>query len=258
MYIRFKELSELKIQAQDGEIGSVDDVLFDENNWIVRYVVADTGGWLFGRKVLIAPIAIEELHSVLAGLPVAMTKQQVKDSPDILTDLPLSHDQEVEYHDFFRWPYYWGGGGIMAGTAIGVDPLAYVAGDTEVTPDPHTLPPDQRDYSLRSAKALTGYKLAQSKAEATGEVDDFVIDTSNWTVTHLAVKAEDGGDVITLLPVGLVRQVGYEDEVFHLYVDPSSLLMEPPYSSEITIERRYLDEVEAYYRHVPAAGRPAA
>ena len=46
-----------KLGAADGEIGHVKDFYFDDQSWAVRYLVADTGGWLNGRQVLISPYA---------------------------------------------------------------------------------------------------------------------------------------------------------------------------------------------------------
>ena len=44
-----------QLGALDGEIGHVKDFYFDDQISVVRYVVADTGSWLAGRKVLISP-----------------------------------------------------------------------------------------------------------------------------------------------------------------------------------------------------------
>ncbi|HEX6102828.1 MAG TPA: PRC-barrel domain-containing protein, partial [Alphaproteobacteria bacterium] len=46
MLYRVDHLRGYTIRATDGEIGTVDDLLFDDRSWIVRYVVVDTGGWL--------------------------------------------------------------------------------------------------------------------------------------------------------------------------------------------------------------------
>ncbi len=43
-----------EIRATDGEIGSVDRFLFDDETWTVRYLVVDTGNWLPGSQVLIS------------------------------------------------------------------------------------------------------------------------------------------------------------------------------------------------------------
>ena len=48
------------VNALNGEIGSVDDLYFDDQTWSVRYLVVDTGKWLPGRKVLVATEAAGE------------------------------------------------------------------------------------------------------------------------------------------------------------------------------------------------------
>ncbi|NUO09873.1 MAG: hypothetical protein HUU08_14545 [Candidatus Brocadia sp.] len=49
------------IHAIGGEIGHVSDFPVDDNTWIVRYIVVDTGGWLPGKKILIAPLWIDKV-----------------------------------------------------------------------------------------------------------------------------------------------------------------------------------------------------
>ena len=53
-----KDLKGNTIVATDGDIGKVDDFYFDDKSWTIRYLVADTGNWLLGRKVLLSPIAV--------------------------------------------------------------------------------------------------------------------------------------------------------------------------------------------------------
>jgi len=43
------------IQAEDGEIGHVWDVLVDDKAWAIRYLVVDTQDWWSGKKVLVSP-----------------------------------------------------------------------------------------------------------------------------------------------------------------------------------------------------------
>jgi len=56
-----KKLFEDKLGASDGEIGHVKDFYFDDQNWAVRYLVADTGSWMPGRLVLISPHSLGTL-----------------------------------------------------------------------------------------------------------------------------------------------------------------------------------------------------
>ena len=59
MLRKMKDLKGFSIGAKDGDIGAARDFIFDDKNWTVRYLVADTNRWLAGRKVLISPFVIE-------------------------------------------------------------------------------------------------------------------------------------------------------------------------------------------------------
>jgi sporulation protein YlmC with PRC-barrel domain len=43
------------VQAEDGEIGHVKDVLVDDKAWAIRYLVVDTRDWWSGKRVLVSP-----------------------------------------------------------------------------------------------------------------------------------------------------------------------------------------------------------
>ena len=90
-------LKGLAIQATDGEIGTVDQLYFDDESWAIRYLTVKTGGWLGGRRVLISPIAVAHSDWPAKRLYVALTKKQVENSPDIDTDKPVSRQHEAAY-----------------------------------------------------------------------------------------------------------------------------------------------------------------
>jgi uncharacterized protein YrrD len=83
------------IHARDGEIGRVDEILFDDEQWTVRYLIVDTGHWLQGRKVLIAPIALGALEPDRHILNVNLTRDQVEGSPGVDTNEPVSRQWET-------------------------------------------------------------------------------------------------------------------------------------------------------------------
>ncbi len=70
------------VAASDGKIGTVDDFLFDDQSWRLRWLVVDTGAWLPGRKVLVHASAIGEPDPARQELPVKLTKAQVEGGPD--------------------------------------------------------------------------------------------------------------------------------------------------------------------------------
>ncbi|MGH7300706.1 MAG: PRC-barrel domain-containing protein, partial [Candidatus Rokuibacteriota bacterium] len=45
-----KNVLNYKILATDGEIGGVSDLIIDDEEMKLRYLIIDTGNWLPGRK----------------------------------------------------------------------------------------------------------------------------------------------------------------------------------------------------------------
>jgi len=92
-----KDLENYKISDTDGEIGHVKDFYFEDDAWLVRYFVVDAGTWLSSRKVLILPISFHHPDWLERTLPVAISKEQVRNSPDFDSARPVSRHNEVHY-----------------------------------------------------------------------------------------------------------------------------------------------------------------
>lgn len=71
------------VEARDGSIGKVDEATHETGN---AYIVVDTGPWIFGRKVVIPAGALEQIDLDERVIRVAMTKDQIKNSPELGVD----------------------------------------------------------------------------------------------------------------------------------------------------------------------------
>jgi hypothetical protein len=85
----------------DGDIGHVKDFYFDDENWVIRYLVADTGSWLSGRLVLLTPHVFGKLDqsekTLQETLQIKLRKMQIENSPSIDLHKPVSRQYEIEY-----------------------------------------------------------------------------------------------------------------------------------------------------------------
>jgi hypothetical protein len=95
------------IQAQDGEVGRVDDFVGDDVNWAIRYLVVDTRKWLPGRKVLVAPTWLEEVAWVSKKVHVDLPRDVIKGSPEFDRSAPVNREYEVRLYDYYGRPKYW-------------------------------------------------------------------------------------------------------------------------------------------------------
>ncbi len=95
------------IEATDGEIGHVEDFLFDDDSWSIRYLVVDTSNWWLGHKVVVAPRWITSVSWPDAKVSVDLTRQAVKDAPPYDGLVPLDRQQETGIHEHYGRPGYW-------------------------------------------------------------------------------------------------------------------------------------------------------
>src|SRR5205809_7348591 len=92
-----RQLYGKKLGASDGDIGHVNDFYFNDQQWAIRHVVANTGSWLSGRLVLIFLLAFSKLHQDSDCLLVNMTRQQIKNSPAIESHKPVTRQCKQHY-----------------------------------------------------------------------------------------------------------------------------------------------------------------
>jgi hypothetical protein len=205
-----KQLYGDKLAASDGEIGQVKDFCFDDQSWVVRYLVADTGSWLSGRKVLISPHAFGSFDRARKHLSVNLTRQQIEHSPSIESHKPVSRQYEEEYYRYYGWPYYWQGAALwgMSGFPILALPSKPFRSEQDTASG---RSPQRADAHLRSTSAVNGYCLQASDATI-GHVCDFVVDDQNWAIDQLVIKTGhrlSGKEV--QIPTSRVARISYEE-----------------------------------------------
>ena len=86
------DLNGFKLVATDGEIGDVERFYFDDEQWVLRYIVVNTGNWLAGRQVLVEPFAVMQVDRDNSKLHVTLTRNQVEKSPHIDTPASVASD----------------------------------------------------------------------------------------------------------------------------------------------------------------------
>lgn len=167
MLLNLTSLFGVSISAKDGNIGHVRDVLFDDQSWVIRYFVIDTGNQFSGRRVLLSPHSLLRPEWEKRLLPVDLTIEDVRQSPDVDTDLPVFRQQEIAMTRHYGWPAYW------------TTEASQMAGEkSESEGDPH----------LRSANEILTYKVRTSDG-ALGRMDDLVVEDANWFIRFLVLSA---------------------------------------------------------------------
>lgn len=198
------------IQATDGVIGEVKEFYFNDKTWHIRYLIIKTGGWMFGREVLISPVALIKEKWQNDVFPVNLTKKQISSSPDIDTDKPVARPREIELYDHYQWESYWGSG-FYGGGSLGVSmPFPVIDRKVQIEADKNDKRVDD-DNHLRSTAIITGYHIQATDGEI-GHVNDFIMDDKTWEIKFIVVDTHNwfGGKKV-IIPVGLIKKIEWTD-----------------------------------------------
>ena len=101
------EVKGYHVHATDGEIGHVENFVFDQANWDIRYFGVDTRRWWPGEHVLLSPYAVREIDWASRQVELNITRAQIRASPpwDFVAIIDRPYEQRL--HSHYGWPGYW-------------------------------------------------------------------------------------------------------------------------------------------------------
>jgi hypothetical protein len=228
--------------AIDGKIGRCKDFLFDDRYWAIRYMVADTARWLPGRKVLISPLSLNSPDWVQQKLPVDLTQEQIKSSPPLEDHAPVSRQYEIEWFNYYQYPYYWHSDGLW-----GINYLV----ENEMSPPKKEKENAPSNY-LRSAKEVKGYDI-QAVDGSIGHVEDFIIEDTFWSIRYLVIDTKNWlpGRKVLISP-RWVDAVSWKDQSVHVNQNMKRIEKSPEYDPSRPVNLEYEARLYDYY------GRPVS
>ncbi len=181
-----KEMLGYTVKGFDDTIGTVDDFFFLDDDFHIRYLVVQIGAFVFNRKVLITPDALGEPDWVSQQFPVNLTKKEIKGSPDIKTNRPISAMDLERLHDYYRWPKFW--------TPLNpaVSPPKGIKNDQQ-SPATNTIrlsiqkQQQLTEPKLRSMREIIGYRVKASDGTA-GRVIDTILNDQTWKFHYVVIN----------------------------------------------------------------------
>jgi hypothetical protein len=229
MLSKVKTLNGYQLDAIDGDIGKVKEFYFDDRHWTIRCLVANTGTWLIGRQELISPYALANINNAGRKIAINLTKEQIKASPSLDTDKPVSRQFEQDYYGYYGWPTYWYGP-----SSWGYSP--YIECDrvkwSQINPSGKAW-----DHHLRSTTTVSGYRIQALDGDL-GHVKDFIIDDETWAIHYLIVNTGSWwpGKKVLVSPQWFERVSWSESSVF-ANLSRQTIKESPEYTEESLLTR---------------------
>lgn len=202
MLHELKTLVGSAVMAADGQIGRIRSFLFNDRSWLVGYLVLDVGGWLDRRDVVVTIASLEEPDWEKRTFQVRLTREQVRESPGVDTEKPVTRQQEIAMRE------YWGRLACWVDSEFGFSTLP-----PGVKYPVHT----EEDPDLRSTSDLLGYEVWAADGQI-GWLDGFVIDEACWHLGYLDVRAGSWlQDRSVLIPTRSVSSISWAERRVYLH-----------------------------------------
>jgi len=202
MLHELKALIGSPVEATDGEIGRVRTFLFDDQSWKLRYLVVDVGNWLKRHDVVLPVTALDRPDWANRICHAHLSKEQVRDSPEVDAEMPVSRQQEIAMHDYF---------GLLA---------SWVDSEFDTSPMPTGMkyPVHATEvFHLRSTSHMLGYHVWATDGDF-GILEGFVLDEASWHLGYLDVKSGYWlQNRSVLVPTRWVESVSWAEFRIHLH-----------------------------------------
>jgi hypothetical protein len=241
-----------EIQATDNVIRKVRQFLFDDDQWVVRYLVVDTGNFLSRKDVLISLMSMKKIVWHSKKIEVSMTKDQIEKSPDIDTQKPVSRQHEQVYFSYYGWPGYWGYAGpwSMGLYGIGYPPGQYtdrfLANQVDLYPKQ-----SEQDSHLRSSKEVTGYGIDATDGSF-GHVEDFIFDDQSWTIRYLVIDTKNyWPSPSAIIASDWIRSINWSALKVAIELNGAVVKSAPEFNTDVPVTRDYEKKLYQFYKRIP-------
>jgi sporulation protein YlmC with PRC-barrel domain len=250
MILSINSLLGYAIKGIDGEIGKVEEFYFDDRTSTIRYLVVKTGGWFSEKKVLISPESFQHPDWESKTFAIDLTREKIKNSPDIDTDQPVSSQQEEVMRRYYSLPGYYQYGlyGYMGIGMWGYPAIEESAANKAMK----QMKESGQAYNnphLRSTQEVTGYDIHATDGDV-GKVEDFIIDDATWKIHFLVVKTGNWffGKKVLISPQW-IKDVKWEKQEVTIKHSKDEVKNSPAYDSSQPLNDTYEHSLHDYYEN---------
>jgi hypothetical protein len=187
---------------------------------------------------------------------INLTMKQIKDSPDIDTERPVSRQMESSVYGYYGYSPYWNSGYGYMGKVGYLGGFGYIGGmggarltlpESENEEEISIMQRNNDDVHLRSVKAVTGYHIHASDGQI-GHVEDFLIADGDWSLRYLVVDTKNWwpGKRVLISPHA-VKAIEWGDKLVNVGVNRQKVKDGPTYDPSTPIDQAYEEKYLNYY-----------
>ncbi|MBN2551549.1 MAG: PRC-barrel domain-containing protein [Spirochaetales bacterium] len=198
-----KHLQAYTLVARDGELGSVEEMYFDDEKWTIRYIIANLEEVPDKEWAAVSPVSVEGVDWKNGTIMVDLSREDVAGSPELDLEEPMGREKERQLNRYYRIPVYWNGVGLWGNHVYpGLLAEESVAAEEDGS---------DRETRVHGTREAFGYTIEATDGEI-GRVDDLVVEERTWEIQFLVI---DTGNWLSgrkvIVDTHWIDQVNWQD-----------------------------------------------
>jgi hypothetical protein len=240
MLINTKDLNKYPIKSSDGYPGTISDYYFDDLFWNIQYLIIETEQLLRDQTVLLSHIALGDLDTENQQLSVRLSLEDLEKVKHRDQNVLESEAGDKKIVEILKWPRSRLNIKLLKQTeleSLMINMMPHKSHSTQ-----------QNDPHLRSRNEFLGYTILAKNKEI-GYVDDFIIETDNWSIRFLIIDTHNwlsDGDNVLISPAW-IEKIKWKDHLIHIDLKKEIIKDSPPYDRSKPPDEDYESKLFKYY-----------
>jgi hypothetical protein len=102
--VRWMSLCDCLTQTRDGLVGHLRDLIVEDENWHIRFLVVELGSETTRHKTLVSNDRISDIHMERSVVTLDLSATEIEESPEYDPRRPINSDFERRLHDHYGQP----------------------------------------------------------------------------------------------------------------------------------------------------------
>lgn len=237
-----KNIEGYKIFGSDGTKGNLNDFLFDDESWIIRYIEA--GFREIDRpRILIPRSSLKVVDWQQEKIELSFDKDKIESSPGLDQHAPVSREYEKNLIQYYKVDPYW--------------PYTYLPPmDTQMHFPPRPLHIPDKDVheedpesKLRSYREVRGYRMHGADSKI-GQVEDIIVDDEDWQIIYLIVDTSRWlpWSKSVVLSINWVKSISFMNSEMQVNLTADQIKHAPEFDPTHPIDMDYERALHDYYQ----------
>lgn len=231
MKLNLSDKLQYKVRTSNGKEGKVKDFLFDEEQWYIRYLDVDMGGFFTDRRILIPISKVEKGNWIDECFQLDIHSKELKKMPTLSDKQTVSRAYEAKLAKHFKTEEYWGRRYVpsMAPPTMGVPQHVFQPTQNRRMSG-RVIKEDDIETNLRSFKEISGYEVFAKNGKV-GHVEDLLVESKNMQIISLVVQAKFALDYSKEIIVAntFITEISYVERGLSLSLSKGEVLDSPEF-----------------------------